>query len=791
MAEFEETTKKRLDELKRLIEHHNKLYYDQATPEISDAEYDQLFRELEQLEAELGDQSLSQSVGGNFIGEQQNNMYPKIKASTKLTAFENNKKVINEFPDIKASTKLTAFENKAHLSPMLSINDAFDKEELEKFYQRTVKFGVSECFGIEPKIDGVALNLIYQQGELVSALTRGDGERGDDVTQNALTIVEIPRKLVGTQIPNVIEIRGEVYMSEKNFKTLNEARNRAEMQHFANPRNATAGTLKLLDSAKVEKRSLQFVVYGIGKVEGTSFVDDTTMRSQFKEWGFPINHYYHICRNFEAIEQAIAELEQQRHELPFGTDGAVVKLLSHLEREKLGATAKAPRWAVAFKYLPEQKESRVLDITIQVGRTGVLTPVAELEPVWVAGSIIARATLHNEDIIKHKDIRIGDYVVVEKAGDIIPSIVNVLKEKRAEGLAEFNFQNFVNGVCPACQGTILKEKVAWRCINVNCSAQLVNRLEQLASKRALDIQELGVARAEALVREGKVTKVLDVFNLSVAELKTLKITDKKTSLKQEETAFFSETFEEKKVKKYVFLGEKNATKIASSLSQAKKQKPLVSWLVGLGIARVGLVGAKELARLHTKFSDLQQSPILQKLAELSDEVENWSKETHPKIKKVSLVESLREFKDKYTIKPALGSVTVKAILTYMSSRDGMGIIRQFNSWGIDPQSNCYNPHPKHKKGILFLNKSFVITGKLSKPRGSIVERIEIAGGKVLSAVSGKVDYLIQGGEEKSSKWKEAQKLGINIISENQLEKLLNQQQNSDQINFRLPLFDEW
>ena len=386
------------------LERHNKLYYLDATPEISDSEYDKLFRELELLE----------------------NAWPDFASPNSPT-----KRVGGEPVD--------GFEQMTHSIPMLSIDDVFSKEEVADFFTRITKNLGEKVVPliIEPKIDGVAVSLIFEKGELRAAVTRGDGTTGDVITENVRTIGSVPLRLP-KDAPEVLEVRGEIYMPNDGFAKINQARDEAGLQAFANPRNATAGTLKLLDSKEVAKRPISFIAHGFGRIEGREMTTFSEFRELLATLGIPTNNPVWHTDNLEGVLNAIRELDEKRHDLAYGTDGAVVKIDSFAAHQKLGATSRAPRWAMAFKYPPEQKETLLHDITVQVGRTGTLTPVAELEPVFVSGTTVRRATLHNQDEIDRKDVRIGDTVVIEKAGEIIPAVVRVVKEKRSADSRPFN-----------------------------------------------------------------------------------------------------------------------------------------------------------------------------------------------------------------------------------------------------------------------------------------------------------------------------------------------------------------
>ncbi|RYD49810.1 MAG: NAD-dependent DNA ligase LigA, partial [Verrucomicrobiaceae bacterium] len=450
----------RIRELRTSLDHHNRLYYNQALPEISDAEYDKLFRELEDLEKkhpEFHDpNSPTLRVGGDPI---------------------------------------EGFQQIRHVVPMLSIDDVFElspeameksgaaspEQELIEFYQRLQKNLKRDNIAvtIEPKIDGAAVSLLYRDGRLEYAATRGDGQTGDDVTHNVRTIRNIPLQLPAPY-PQLLEVRGEIFMPNEAFAALNAERDEAGLPTFANPRNSAAGTLKLLDPKIVAKRPLAFLAHGLGAYEGPPLETEHQFHDLLGALGIPQNLPILNANNLEELLAAVAQINVAHHGFDYGTDGAVIKVLNRAEREALGFTSRAPRWAGAYKFLPEQKETTLNNIIIQVGRTGVLTPVAELTPVLVSGSTVSRATLHNQDEITKKDIRLGATVLIEKAGEIIPAIVKVLKH--VDGAQPYSLYNAVDGKCPSCGGPISQEEgfVAWRCTNFACPAQAVTSIKHFA-----------------------------------------------------------------------------------------------------------------------------------------------------------------------------------------------------------------------------------------------------------------------------------------------------------------------
>ena len=409
-------------------------------------------------------------------------------------------------------------------------------------------------------MDGVAISLLYENGRLVRAATRGDGVTGDDVTQNILTISNIPHRL-RDHAPAKVEIRGEVYLPKSVFAALNAARDEEGLPAFANPRNAAAGSIKQLDPAITASRKLAAVFYGTGVWEGEQPATSREMFRCLEKWGLPVSEKILEADSEESVIAAVEELGGVRHGFAYETDGAVVKLDSMALRREFGSTAKAPRWAIAYKYEPERAETKLLDITVQVGRTGTLTPVAELQPVFVSGSTVARATLHNEEEIQRKDIRIGDTVLVEKAGEVIPAIVEVKKDRR-DG-SERVFQMPAN--CPACDGAVHKEGVAWKCSNPSCGAQIRRRIEYFASKQAMDIEGLGEALVNQLVDAGLLKSLADIYALQKDQLLALER-----------------------------MGEKSAANLLAAIEESRS-RPLWRLLNGLGIPHVGVTSARDLA----------------------------------------------------------------------------------------------------------------------------------------------------------------------------------------------------
>ena len=544
--------RQRIEKLRQEIERHNRLYYLDAAPEITDREYDRLLQSLEELERE----------------------FPEFGSSSSPT-----RRV--------GGAPLESFESVAHAVPMMSLSNTYSKEELVEFDRRIRKLVPEETFDyiLEPKIDGVAISLRYENGELTQALTRGDGATGDDVTSNVRTIQSIPLRLSDMMPPAVLEVRGEIYMDTAGFAALNQRRQEEGKEPFANPRNACAGSLKLLDPREVARRPLDAIFYATGELDGVSFDTHEQMLLSLKNYGLRITPKYWLEDDIEKILQRLDELEAMRHEFPFEMDGGVIKVNERRLYEELGATAKSPRWAVAYKYEPEQAETLLHAISIQVGRTGVLTPVAELEPVQLAGTTVKRATLHNEDEIRRKDIRIGDRVVIEKAGEIIPAIVKVVAEKRTGAEEPFSMPT----ACPVCGGEVEKREgeVALRCTNLQCPAQVKSWIAHFASRGAMDIGGLGESLVEQLVDSGLVKNPAELYSLKKVEVLGLER-----------------------------MGEKSAENLIKGI-EASKTRPFEKVLFGLGIRHVGK-GAAAILASEFKNIDALMAADIQTLGTIRD-----------------------------------------------------------------------------------------------------------------------------------------------------------------------------
>jgi DNA ligase (NAD+) len=531
----------RIEALRSDIEEHNRRYYEETAPTISDREYDELYRELVDLETKFpqfaSEQSPTRRVGG---------------------------KPLKQFAQIN------------HRAPMLSLDNTYSEEELREFHARIARLLPNEKIPlvIEPKVDGVAVSLLYENGALRYAATRGDGSRGDDITQNVLTISSVPRRLNG-KAPAVLELRGEIFMDKRGFEKLNADRIEQGLPGFANPRNAAAGSLKQLDPAIVATRPLGIVFYGTGAHEGVKLEKHSDLFPLLEKLGLPHSERWWTAASADAMMNAIHELEKLRRNFAYQTDGAVVKVDSFAQRQRLGFTSKSPRWAIAFKYEAERAETKLHDILIQVGRTGVLTPVAVLEPVFVSGSTVSRATLHNQEELARKDIRIGDTVLIEKAGEVIPAVVGVRTDLRSGAEKKFPMP----AKCPECGSRVVKDpaQVAVRCVNAQCPAQVRRRIEHFASRGAMDIEGLGEVMVGQLVAAGAVRNVADIYQLDREKLSQLERT-----------------------------GEKSIGNLLAGIERSKT-RPLWRLIFGLGILHVGETSSRELANHFQSIKGLMRA----------------------------------------------------------------------------------------------------------------------------------------------------------------------------------------
>ncbi len=519
--------KARVQELRQLIEDANRAYYQEAQPFISDREFDEALSELEKLEKSFGledPDSPTRRVGGE---------------------------------------PSSIFPNVSHPQPMLSLDNTYNEEELREFDRRVrdILGEVRFTYAIEMKFDGASIRLRYEGGTFVLGATRGDGYTGDEITRNLKTIQDIPLQIHGG--PDILEIRGEAYMEKEAFVRLNDYRDEQGLQPFANPRNSTAGSLKMQDPREVARRPIRFFAFDLILEDSSKYPDQQSKMNLLKKLGFPVSQYFKVCRTIDEALKVIEEWEEIRHSLPYEIDGVVIKVNEDRLRDELGSTSKSPRWAIAYKYEAEQAPTLLESITLQVGRLGKITPVAELKPVQLAGTTVKRASLHNEDEILRKDIRPGDTVIIEKAGEIIPQVVSVVNPGRDGRSEPFSMP----GECPACGDTLIKldDEVAWRCINPQCPPQVRERIKHFASRDAMDIDGLGEAIVEQLIGAGLISTYADLYKVQEEDLIPLER-----------------------------MGKKSARNLVKAIEKSKHQ-PLERLIYALGIRFVGKTVAKDLA----------------------------------------------------------------------------------------------------------------------------------------------------------------------------------------------------
>lgn len=527
----------RVKELKDLLRQANKAYYNDAQPFMSDKEFDERLKELEAIEDE-------------FDIQDPNSPTKRVGGETSST-----------------------FETVKHPVPLLSLDNTYNEEELNDFDKRVQKNLEHSDYEylVELKFDGASLRLRYENGDLVLGATRGDGQKGDDITRNVRTIRNIPLKLTG-DFPAVVEVRGEAFMEREAFARLNQKREEEGLSTFANPRNSTAGSLKMQDPKAVSQRPIRFFAFDLLFDEEDNSLTQWKKNELMKEFGLPVNEYPKVCTTISEVHEVIKEWDELRHKLPYETDGVVIKINQTHLRDQLGSTSKFPRWAIAYKFEAEQATTEINDITLQVGRLGTITPVAELEPVLLAGTTVKRASLHNEDEIHRKDIRIGDTVVVEKAGEIIPQVISVVNPNRKDRSQEFEFPK----TCPACDAQLIKYEgeVAWRCINPECPPQVRIKIEHFAARDALDIEGLGESVVGQLVSENLISNYADLYDLSVEQIIPLER-----------------------------MAEKSAQNLIDGIASSKNQ-PFEKVLYALGIRFVGKTVAKDLAEAFKNLENL-------------------------------------------------------------------------------------------------------------------------------------------------------------------------------------------
>ncbi|HRW96873.1 MAG TPA: NAD-dependent DNA ligase LigA [Bacteroidales bacterium] len=670
-----EEAKQRIDQLSAELNEHNFRYYVLSDPTISDFEFDMKMKELEKLEEQFPQYAWPDSPARRVGGE-----------------------ITKEFRQV------------IHEYPMMSLGNTYSEQEVVDFINRVKKAtGEKVEFVCELKYDGVAIGLRYEKGLLTLGVTRGDGEQGDDVTANVRTIRSIPLRLRGEGFPEKFEIRGEVIMTRDAFNQLNKIRLENDDQPFANPRNAASGSLKMQDSAEVARRNLDcFLYFLIGKDLPFSNHYDSLL--ECRKWGFRISKYMAKCTTVEEIFEFINTWEQDRRKLNFDIDGVVIKVNSYKQQQELGYTSKSPRWAIAYKYPAESVSTRLLSIDFQVGRTGVVTPVANLEPILLAGTTVKRASLHNADVIQKLDVRIGDMVLVEKGGEIIPKITGVdLSQRSDEAVPIVFIKN-----CPECGTPLVRAEgeAAYYCPNdVGCPPQIKGKLEHFISRKAMNIDSLGEGKVEVLYEKGLLKSVADFYKLTYHDLIGLEKTIPASDGKQERKISFR---------------KKTVDNILKGID-ASRLTPFPRVLYALGIRYVGETVAKKLA-LHFKSIDRLIAADFDALTEVNE----------------------------------IGEKIAGSIIAYFSNQDHLQMINELKKAGI--QFSIQNENQANDGKLQ--GKTFVVSGVFSHfSRDELKATIEQHGGKNASSVSGNTDFLIAGENMGPAKRAKAESLGVKIISE--------------------------
>lgn len=668
-----EPIEQKLTELRTTLRHHEYLYHVMDTPEIPDAEYDRLMGELRELEAS----------------------HPELITSDSPT-------------QRVGATPLASFSQIRHDVPMLSLDNVFDEESFLAFNKRVqdrLKSSDDLVYCCELKLDGLAVSILYENGVLIQAATRGDGTTGEDITSNVRTIRAIPLKLRGDNIPARLEVRGEVFLPQAGFEKINDEARRTGGKVFANPRNAAAGSLRQLDPRITAKRPLTFFCYGVGVLDGGVLPESHSGRlQQFKAWGLPVSDRVKLCHTPEEVLTYYRKVEQDRPHLGFDIDGVVIKVDSLALQEQLGFVARAPRWAVAFKFPAQEQMTFVRDVEFQVGRTGAITPVARLEPVHVAGVLVSNATLHNADEIARLGLRIGDKVVIRRAGDVIPQVVNVVLSERPEDTREIEFPTH----CPVCNSDVerVEGEAVTRCTGgLICGAQRKEALKHFVSRRALDVEGMGDKIIDQLVEKEYVHTPADLFRLSAGKL---------TGLDR--------------------MGPKSAQNVVNALEKSK-QTTFARFLYALGIREVGEATAAGLAAYFGTIEALEQASI----------------------------EELQKVQD-------VGIVVATHVCNFFAEESNRDVIAQLRTEGVSwPAPVVVNAEEIDSP---FAGKTVVLTGSLSQlSRDDAKARLLALGAKVAGSVSKKTDLVIAG-EAAGSKLAKAQELGIEVIDEAEMLRLL-------------------
>ncbi len=660
---------KRIAFLRKEIERHERLYRKEHAPEISDQAFDRMLAELERLERDYP-------------------LFARAGSPTRTVGDD----------------RTRGFATVRHRVPMQSLDNTYSKDELFEFDARLRRVLGSDdlVYLVEPKIDGLAISLTFEEGRFVRAVTRGNGEEGDEVTENVRTIHSLPEVLSGEGIPRLMEIRGEIYMTRKEFERINAAREAAGESRFMNPRNLASGTLKQLDPGIVARRRLELVCYGVGALEGATLGYQHELAERFARWGLPTVERNWRVQGIAAAWEAVEELDKLRVGFPYPTDGAVLKLDDRSLQAEAGSTSKAPRWAISYKFAAEQAETGLRRISIQIGRTGTLTPVAELDPVEIAGSTVSRATLHNEDEIRRKDVREGDRVIVEKAGEIIPAVVRVVPEKRSGTSPPFDFKSRLEEL--GFEAERIPGEAAWRLKGSGNPVRLRRQIEHFAGRQAMDIDGLGKEIVRQLVERGLVRDVADLYFL---ETETLVELDK--------------------------FAEKSARNLVEAID-ASREADLWRVIHGLGIPLIGAEAAKLLA------SHCRSMNALLEASEAS-------------------LEAIE----------GIGPKMASQVVSFFSEPSNRELVERLaGEAGLKMETRL----PARAEGGALEGKTFVLTGALRQwSRQEAKAEIEKAGGKVTGSVSRKTDFLVAG-EDAGSKLSKARELGVEILDEEALRRLL-------------------
>ncbi len=671
----DEAARRRIETLSETIRHHDRLYYVEANPEISDLEYDRLLRQLAELEQE----------------------HPDLKHSDSPT------QRLGDAP-------IDDLRQVAHRVPMLSIDNTYSRDELQSYFERTNKLldGEQIEWVMEYKIDGVAASMRYESGVLVEALTRGNGQVGDDITHNARTIRDLPLRLNG-DYPEVLEVRGEVYMTNTDLADLNQRQADAGQEPYKNTRNVTAGTIRLLDSSIAAQRKLRFFCHGIGEINGFSVANHKEFLEKIESFGILATPEVQVLKNSDEALTAVAILEERMPDLPFEVDGIVFKVNDFGQRDRLGMRSKSPRWVIAYKFERYEATTTLQDISVQVGKTGTITPVAHLSPINIADTTVSRASLHNADEIERLDARVGDIVVVEKAGKIIPKVVRVEKHLRKHVLPQFQFPTH----CPECDTELVRDDggVYIRCPNPSCGAQLRQRLIYFGSRTGMDIDGLGEEMVDVLLQRNLVASYADLYRLtvdSIADLTWVKPRKLKAGQYGE-----------------VQIGLKNAQTLIQGI-EASRERGLARLLASISIRHIG----PRVAQLITR-----KYPTLAQLRTAS--------------------------KDELSSIHEIGDRIAASLHEFLSSDYGTRLLDDLENVGVKVTESVDSMQTEG----LFSGKTFVVTGSLTHySRDEIETLIDQQGGRASGSVSKKTDYLVAG-EKAGSKLEKAEKLGVRVLTE--------------------------